>query len=239
MLPLSLQKNQLAAALLTLGFMSYGLHANDQPPAFSETGLQGWETESFHEQTDYQRVPAGEQAVLFAHTRKAASGLAWEGKPDLQATPWLHWCWRVNTTYPGLNETTKAGDDYPARVYAVASTGLFRWQVQALNYVWASEQPQGNAWPNAFTSRAHLLALQSGDENLHRWVAQSRNLATDFATYFDNNDPQIQALALMTDGDNAGVEAKAWYSDLVLSASADHPGCPAKPPENSKAVTIQ
>jgi len=49
----------------------------------------------------------------------------------------------------------------------------------------------------------------------------------------DNTNPQIQALALMTDGDNAGVEAKAWYSDLVLSTSEEHPGCPTEPPENA------
>jgi len=226
--------------LLVLGLFALDAYADQQqPPAFSETGLQGWETESFKGQTDYKIVQAGDQQVLFAHTQQAASGLGWEGEPDLNQTSWLHWCWRVSNTYPGLDETTKAGDDYPARVYAVASTGFFRWQVQALNYVWASEKPQGSDWPNAFTSRAHLVALQSGDDKLNQWVAESRNLIEDFTSYFDNSDPQIQALALMTDGDNARVKAQAWYSDLTLSASATHPGCPTEPSENSPAFSSQ
>lgn len=213
--------------------LSHPLLAATQPPAFSETGLQGWKSERFSGLTDYRLAQAGEQQVLAANTRHAASGLGWEGEVDLQSTPWLHWCWWVSNTYPGLDETTKAGDDYPARVYAVASTGFFRWQVQAMNYVWASEQPQGSDWPNAFTSRAHLIALQSGDEHLHRWVAESRHLPDDFARYFSNSKPRVIALALMSDSDNASGEAQAWYSDLHLSASAVHPGCPSQPPENA------
>ncbi len=220
-------------AILTLSLLISPLFASEQPPAFSQTGLNGWETESFQGQTDYQIVRAGDQPVLYAQARQTASGLGWEDEPDLQRTPWLHWCWWVSNTYPGVDETRKAGDDYPARVYAVASTGFFRWQVQAINYVWASEQPKGSDWPNAFTSRARLLALQSGDAQLHRWVAESRHLIDDFKRYFDNPDPQIQALALMTDADNAGLEASAGYSDLVLSTSAEHPGCPTAPPDNS------
>ncbi len=74
---------------------------------------------------------------------------------------------------------------------------------------------------------------EQSDAQLHRWVAESRHLIDDFKRYFDNPDPQFQALALMTDADNAGLEASAWYSDLVLSASAEHPGCPTAPPNNS------
>ncbi len=220
-------------AILTVGFLAGPLLAAEQPPAFSRTGLNSWETDSFKGQTDYRIVQAGDQPVLFAHAQQTASGLGWEGAPDLQNTPWLHWCWWVNNTYPSVDETSKAGNDYPARIYAVASTGFFRWQVQAISYVWASQQPLGSDWPNAFSSSAHQLALQSGDSQLNNWMAESRNLIDDFKRYFDNPDPQIQALALMTDADNAGLEARAWYSDLVLSSSAEHPGCPTAPPENS------
>ncbi|MBE0507460.1 MAG: DUF3047 domain-containing protein [Marinospirillum sp.] len=65
------------------------VYAGDQPPAFSQTGLQGWKTESFKGQTAYQIVQAGDQPVLFAHAQKTASGLGWEGEPDLQKTPRL------------------------------------------------------------------------------------------------------------------------------------------------------
>lgn len=215
---------------LTSNMIAATVVAAEQPPAFSASGLEGWKTERFSGQTHYHIVTAGDQRVLAAHTRHAASGLGWEGDIALAETPWLHWCWRVSNTFEGIDETIKAGDDYPARVYAVARTGRLPWQVQALNYVWASEQPQGSDWPNAFTQRAHLMALQSGDAQLNQWLAESRHLAQDFQRYFGNTDPRVVALALMSDSDNAGGEAKAWYSDLILSASEDHPGCPTASP---------
>ncbi|WP_114416195.1 DUF3047 domain-containing protein [Marinospirillum perlucidum] len=217
---------------LLLGWVATGAQAGSQPPGFTPSDLEEWERESFHDLTRYLSVQAGNTAVLFAQTQGAASGLVWEGQVDLAATPWLHWCWQVSNTYPGIDETTREGDDYPARLYVVASTGFFRWQVQALNYVWASEQPQGSAWPSAFTERAHLLALRSGPTEINRWLPESRHLQKDFARYFNNSDPQIQALAIMTDADNTGREAEAWYSRLHLSATGEHPGCPSHPAEN-------
>ncbi|RAU19256.1 hypothetical protein DN062_03035 [Nitrincola tibetensis] len=220
----------------TIGFLISHMVASaalaaELPPFFSTSGLDGWKTEKFSGQTHYQIVTAGDQKVLAAHTQHAASGLGWEGEINLSETPWLHWCWRVSNTYSSIDERSKAGDDYPARVYAVARTGRLPWQVQALNYVWASEQPKGADWPNAFTSRAHLLALQSGNTKLNQWVAESRHLTQDFQRYFDNPNPRVIALALMSDSDNAGGEAKAWYSDLILSATADHSGCPTDDPD--------
>ena len=233
--------SRLTLCFLTSHFISSTVFAAEPltavPPAFSVSGLEGWKTERFSGQTLYRIVSAGDQEVLFARTNLSASGIGWEGEVNLQETPFLHWCWRISNTYSGVDETTKAGDDYPARVYTVAKTGRLPWQVQALNYVWASEQAQGTDWPNAFTQRAHLVALQSGDQLKNQWIAESRNLAQDFLRYFDNPNPRVIALALMSDSDNAGGEAKAWYSDLILSATADHSGCPTNDPDNSDAMT--
>ncbi|TVQ71761.1 MAG: DUF3047 domain-containing protein [Oceanospirillales bacterium] len=229
--------SRLTLCFLTGHFISSTVFAveipSKQPPAFSVSGLEGWKTERFSGQTIYRIVSAGDQNVLAARTNISASGIGWEGEINLQDTPYLHWCWRVSNTYSDIDEKTKAGDDYPARVYAVAKTGRLPWQVQALNYVWASGQPKGADWPNAFTQRAHLLALQSGDLLKNQWIAETQNLVQDFQRYFDNPNPRVIALALMSDSDNAGGEAKAWYSDLVLSDTADHPGCPAVAPSDS------
>jgi hypothetical protein len=95
-----------------------------------------------------------------------------------------------------------------------------------VNYVWASSQPAGADWPNAFTSRAHLLALQSGESRVGEWVAEVRNVGEDFAAFFGERADKINGIALMSDGDNAGVDATAWFTHLGLSASAEPPACP-------------
>jgi hypothetical protein len=74
--------------------------------------------------------------------------LKWE--IDLTKTPILHWPWRVDCIYPGLDEETKAGNDYPARIYMIHNGGCLEWRSRAIDYVWSSSQPVHKAWPNAF-----------------------------------------------------------------------------------------
>ncbi|WP_372612821.1 DUF3047 domain-containing protein [Halomonas sp.] len=193
---------------------------------FSAETMAGWPTRSFDGETAYQVVERDGTQVLQARAGEQASAKYLEREVDLNRTPYLHWCWQVSGIHQGLDETTKAGDDYPARVYVVRKTGLLPWQVQSVNYVWASSQPAGADWPNAFTSRAHLLALQSGESRVGEWVAEVRDVREDFDALFGERANRIDGVALMSDGDNAGVDATAWFTHLGFSASAEPPACP-------------
>ena len=64
---------------------------------------------------------------------------------DLHQTPYLNWRWRVDKPLHALDEKTKSGDDYGARIYVVIDGGLFFWNTKAINYVWASASPAGNS----------------------------------------------------------------------------------------------
>jgi hypothetical protein len=193
---------------------------------FSPRAILDWPTRTFAGETRYRLVERDGATVLEARSRGQASAKYLEREIDLAATPYLHWCWRVSNVHDGLDETTKSGDDYPARVYVVRKTGLLPWQVQSINYVWASEQPAGSDWPNAFTERAHLLALQSGEARVGEWVAEVRHVADDYRRLFGSAPDHIDGVALMSDGDNAGVDATAWFTRLGFSASAAPPECP-------------
>ncbi|GGX86202.1 hypothetical protein GCM10007160_11830 [Litchfieldella qijiaojingensis] len=215
-------------SLLTAGLlMTIGLTSEAQELHFSAQDIAQWPTRSFKGETDYRLVKRDGMTVLQARARGQASAKYLEREIDLDETPYLHWCWQVSNTHTGLEETTKSGDDYPARVYVVYKTGLLPWQVQSVNYVWSSSQAAGTDWPNAFTSRAHLLALQGGEENIGRWMAEVRNVRDDFQILFDSRPNRIDGVALMSDGDNAGVDATAWFTQLGFSATPEPPDCPA------------
>jgi hypothetical protein len=188
--------------------------------AFSAGSLAGWEEERFTESTEYrlQAGPHGGPTALRARTQGAASGLYREIRIDLQRTPWLHWSWRVDDVYSGLDETRKEGDDYPARIYVVVSGGLRFWNTRALNYVWSSSQPVGTHWANAFTANAQLLAVESGPEHLGQWRRYRRNLRDDWKLLFGEAIDEIDAIALMSDSDNGGQAATAWYGDIWFGA---------------------
>jgi hypothetical protein len=193
---------------------------------FSAREMHDWPTRSFADETEYRLVERDGREVLEARSRGKASAKYLEREINLRETPYLQWCWQVSGVHEGLDETRKSGDDYPARVYVVRKTGLLPWQVESVNYVWASSQPAGADWPNAFTSRAQLLALQSGEARVGEWVAEVRDVRDDYQRLFGSRPDSIDGLALMSDGDNAGVDATAWFTHLAFSASPEPPDCP-------------
>ncbi|MDR5897594.1 DUF3047 domain-containing protein [Halomonas vilamensis] len=201
--------------------------AGSDPITFSPLQMERWPTRSFAGETDYRLTEKDGERVLQARANGQASALYLEREIDLAQTPYLKWCWQVDRIYPGLNETTKAGDDYPGRVYVAHKTGLLPWQVQSVNYVWSSTQAPDSTWTNAFTDRAQLLALQGGDDNVGRWVAEVRHVREDYQRLFGESYAHIDGVAIMSDGDNAGGNATAWFTGLRFSADPTPPACPS------------
>jgi len=185
---------------------------------FSAGELAGWEVKRFAGETDYRLVEDGGREVLRAESRGAASGRYRRIEVALDKRPILNWSWRVGNLLPGRDERTKKGDDYPARIYVVFSGGLAFWRTRAINYVWSSNQQPGSRWDNAFTANARMIAVEGGGAKLGQWISERRNVAEDYKLLFGEDIDKIDAVAIMTDTDNSGGEATAWYGDIWFSA---------------------
>ena len=185
---------------------------------FSAGDLSGWTEKSFRGHTTYHIVQQSARGVLEANSQAAASGLVKKIRIDLAHTPYLHWSWRVDETLGPIAETTKAGDDYPARVYVIVSGGLMFWKTRAVNYVWSSAQTQGAEWPNAFTQNARMIAVRGTETPRGQWLSERRNVREDLRRQFGAEFDHIDAVALMTDTDNTGKSAQAWYGDIYFAA---------------------
>ena len=185
---------------------------------FQAGDLAGWEEKEFKGKTDYKIQNLDGLKVLTAKSSSSASGMFREITVDLEKTPYLNWSWKVDNVFENINERTKVGDDYPARVYVIVSGGAFFWRTKALNYVWSSNQEVGSSWPNAFTSNAVMTAVQSGPQKVGKWVRQKRNVREDFKGFFGKDVKEIDAVAIMTDTDNAGGKATAYYGNIYFSS---------------------
>jgi len=189
--------------------------------AFASQSLEGWSERSFDGSTHYELVDDDGVQVLKGHTMGAASILYREETIDLSQTPVIHWSWKVDRTYMNINEQSREGDDFPARLYVVAQTGFLPWETVAINYVWASESPIGQSWTNPYTDKAKMIAVQSGDSQVGQWSRHTRNVAEDFKRLFDQNIDELSGYAVMVDGDNAQMEAKAWFGEIRFSSKPD------------------
>jgi len=100
-------------------------------------------------------------------------------------------------------------------VYVVFPSALF-WRTKAVNYIWANKLPAGQAVPNPFTSNACMIAVQSGPTHAGQWLEEKRNLLEDYRKCFGEDPPNAGAVAIMTDTDNTGEHAVAWYGPIRL-----------------------
>ena len=185
---------------------------------FSRSRLDGWEHKSFKGETRYELQALDGVVVLKADSRAAGSGLFKEQRIDLEKTPFLNWSWRIVNRLSGLNEQSKAGDDYAARIYVVVKGGLAFWQTKAINYVWTGSTTKNTVWPNAFAGdHAMMLALRGPEAPLNIWYSEKRNVKADLKKLFGEDLRVIDALALMTDTDNSGGQVSAFYGDIWFS----------------------
>ncbi len=205
--------------LTTLAVFSATAQASEyHVSAFSTEGLGGWEAKIFKGTTEYSLVRDDGQTVVKAVSKGAASGLLKKTKLDPKSFRYLRWSWKIAGTVKNGDETTKAGDDYAARVYIVFP-GRFFWQTKAINYIWANRLARGEAIANAFTSHAMMLAVESGPERAGQWITEERDILADYHRLFGGEPREIGAIAIMTDTDNTGGEATAWYGDITLSTA--------------------
>ncbi len=185
---------------------------------FAPVDLETWAERSFAGETTYSRVSARAAGTDHGALRAdcsggTASGRLLEREVDLDRTPILEWRWRVESIYEGLDERTREGDDYPARIYVIAQ----RWPAfrsRAINYVWSSSEPVDASWPNAFADAFVMVAAQTGEERVGDWVTQQRDVRDDFRRLHGFDPETIDVLAIMTDCDNAGQSATAFYGPI-------------------------
>lgn len=182
-----------------------------------EDGIKGWEVESFLGYTDYTIVEEDNDFVLKAVADSAASGLFRDIEYELEDYPYLSWRWKVEKLPEAGDVHQKETDDYGARVYVVFPQFL-KWNTKTINYIWANNLEKGKSHPNAWLpDNAMMIAVQSGVDSLGIWITEKRNVYEDYRRLFGEYPPEVGAIALMSDADNTGGSAKAYYDDFVIS----------------------
>jgi hypothetical protein len=232
----------LVAALMVHAAAGAGSHRVEigrfTAPAGADALQAGWEPLTFRKiprHTKYTVVRDGEGWVLRAESEAAASALYRGLDVDLQAYPRLTWRWKIANVLVKGDARRKEGDDYAARVYVTfrydparatpwlrAKYGALRLLYgadpphAALNYVWDNRLPPGTVLDNAYTDRAKMMVLRSGAAEVGRWVTETRNVVEDYRRVFGGDPPPVAGVAVMTDTDDTGERAIAWYDALAF-----------------------
>ena len=184
---------------------------------FSKKDLSGWKEKSFAGNTEYVLQGGQGSSYLSAKSDMSASALYKKTKVDIKNTPYLNWSWKIKKGLTALQEQSKEGDDYAARVYVIVKLGLAPWKTKALNYVWSGAVEPDRAWLNAYTEKAMMIPLRSSVDAKGSWQYEKVNVYLDFKKYFDIDVESIHGVAIMTDTDNSNLSAIADYGDIYFS----------------------
>lgn len=168
-----------------------------------------------------------------------ASGLVSDVHIDPNEYPIVRWRWKIANLLERGDLTRKDGDDFPARVYVnfrgkreelglleKVEIAIYRKRygqdppTAAINYIWDGKAPAGTIASNAYTDRVRMIVVRGRADAVGRWVEEERNILEDYRAAFGEDPPPIVSVAIMTDTDNTGESAVAWYGDISFHKAA-------------------
>lgn len=202
--------------------------------------LNRWTHESFPKiprQSRYDIAMLDGRPVLRARSDASASFLLFDEAYSIREFPSLRWSWLVENVYRQGDGTTKAGDDFPLRIYVLfeydpdkaglgdrltyAAAKLVYGKYpphSSLSYVWESTGQKGRVMVNPYSDRTIEIALQSGAAEPGGWRDESVNVLEDYRRAFGKEPPGRVTLAIMSDADNTGESATAYIRFIEIGA---------------------
>ena len=154
---------------------------------------------------------------LKAEANNAASGLGKEIKISLSKTPYLNITWKVEKDLKGIDERSKKGHDYAARVFVVKKTGATPLSNRAMNYVFSSNENVDVSHPSPYTKKSIDYVLATTKKNLNEWVTVKVNVKEHFKKFHDLELDEINGIAIMADTDNSKLNSVAYYQNIYFS----------------------
>lgn len=207
--------------------------------------LEPFAFEDRPQRTTFALVRDEGRTALRARARASTAGLVRRLTVDPNALPLLEWEWKVVNLLERSDPTTRAGDDYPARLYVTFDVPLEQFNpvqrvllalaralwgealpLAALCYAWDTRTAVGTILPNPYTDRVRMVIAESGAARLGRWTHMQRNVVDDYRRAFGGDSPEvvrapvppINAVILSSDTDNTGESAEAYFGDVEFRA---------------------
>mgnify|MGYP001273518004 FL=1 len=169
-------------------------------------------------ETEYSIGSNENGQFLRAEAKGTASGLGQKVKIDLNKTPFINITWKIEKDLKGIDEKSKKGHDYAARVFVVKKTGLTPLSNKAVNYVFSSNNSVNESWRSPYTKSSIDYVLSTTKDNLNEWVTVKANVKEHFKKLHDLNVEELTGVAIMTDTDQTKIKAISYYQNIFFSS---------------------
>jgi len=169
-------------------------------------------------ETEYSIGSNENGQFLRAEAKGTASGLGQKVKINLNKTPFINITWKIEKDLKGIDEKSKKGHDYAARVFVVKKTGLTPLSNKAVNYVFSSNNSVNESWRSPYTKSSIDYVLSTTKDNLNEWVTVKANVKEHFKKLHDLNVEELTGVAIMTDTDQTKIKVVSYYQNIYFSS---------------------
>ena len=211
-------KNILFLFCLSVLFTNNVYSQNIEVFSFTEEELKTLKVKKIKKLTEYQIGSNANGNFLRAKAEGQASGLGKEIKINLDKTPFINITWKVENNLNGINEKSKKGHDFAARVFVVKKTGITALSNRAINYVFSSNEDIGENWNSPYTKNSIDYVLSTTKINDNEWITVKSNVKNDFKNLHNLDVNEIDGVAILTDTDNSKMKAVSYYQNIYFSS---------------------
>jgi hypothetical protein len=226
--------------VLAVMLAAFPAAAEEQAVLFREdfATLDNWKPFSFPKiktHSTYTIEHDGGRHVLRAESNASASAIVYGKSFDVFRYPKASWRWKVKNLYAKGDVRSKAGDDYPIRVYIMfeydpehagvmdrITYGIARKLYgeypphSSLSYVWASKDDAERFVVSPYTDKAMMVLLESGPAKAGTWVDEEVDILADYEKAFKARPPARARIAVMNDSDNTGERSVSWMEYIEV-----------------------
>lgn len=186
--------------------------------------------------TTYGVEKDGDESYLRAESDASASAIVHKDSFNVHEYPNARWRWKVSNIYRKGDAETKAGDDFPVRIYVMfeydpeKAGGYERIKYglakslygeypphSTLSYVWSSKEHPETIITNPYSDRAKEILLRKGAGLVGAWQEERVNILDDYEKAFGGKPPERARIAVMNDSDNTGESSVSWVDYIEVS----------------------
>jgi len=211
-------KNFLTILFFSLLYLNIALAEKVTVFNFTEDEFKTLQVKKVKGETTWRLGSNENGNFIKAEAEGKGSGLGKEAKIDLLKTPFINITWKVEKDLSGIDEKTKKGHDYAARVFVIKKTGSTMLSNRAINYVFSSNQNVDENWRSPYTKKSVDYVLSTTKENLDTWVTVKANVKDHFKKFHDLDVVDLTGVAIMMDTDNSKLKAISYFQNIYFSA---------------------
>ncbi|MFC5521316.1 DUF3047 domain-containing protein [Polaromonas jejuensis] len=187
--------------------------------------------------TSYHVTRLDGRHVIQSDSQSSASMLRQTLRVEPAELGALRFSWKVPELISGADLRQRDGDDSPVRIVLAFEGDRSRFSAKnamlselalaltgeplpyaTLMYVWGNHSAPGSIIVNSRTDRIRKLVIESGPQQLDRWLDYERDIRADYEQAFGEMPGALVGIGLMTDTDNTRQQTRAWYGPLTLLA---------------------